>query len=91
MKTERFWDFLEFSLHTCTILSFGADLEGEAHLEPRPFRGLSLSSVQTPAAAGQQLSLWRGILMMAVAGDCSKCGFPVDEAAQVLHCIAEHH
>jgi len=22
--------------------------------------------------------------MMAVAGDCSKCGFPVDEAAQVV-------
>ena len=46
------------------------------------------------SAQSKQLQLARaaqsleGDSDMAVAGDCSKCGFPVDEADQVLQLIA---
>ena len=60
-----------------------------------PFRGLSITSVQTPRTpppAGQQtpplLSLRREI-PMDISRDCSKCGFPVDEAAQVLEVVEQ--
>ena len=61
-----------------------------------PFRGLSItSSVQTPRTpppAWQQtpplLSLRREI-PMDISRDCGKCGFPVDEAAQVLEVIEQ--
>ena len=61
-----------------------------------PFRGLSItSSVQTPRTpppAWQQtpplLSLRREI-PMDISQDCSKCGFPVDEAAQVLEVVEQ--
>ena len=47
---------------------------------------LSVQSKQLQLArAAQSLE---GDSEMAVAGDCSKCGFPVDEADQVLQVIA---
>ena len=73
------------------MFSLGAEKEAELG----PFRALSVqtsaklpsTNSPSPPQAGLLLSLWREI-PMDIARDCSKCGFPVDEAAQVLRIIA---